>query len=231
MVSFSSIYAYSGKSSIVGYQLTQMVWYFACLSIIWQSIWNGVDSNISQRILSGSMAVDLLRPLSIFKFELAQAISGRILAVGLQTLPCLVLYAMLCYPSFLTLVSSLEFIIVLVMAFILYFLINYLIGLSSFFIKSNLSLQGMRNIIVILTSGGGIPLDFYPKWFLQINCYLPFQYIFYWPIQIFLNWESARGLAPFLRVIANQLGWSLSLFLIAHLLWKQAIKRFCAVGG
>jgi ABC-2 type transport system permease protein len=231
VVIYSALFAFNDKSTMAGYDLAQLIWYFGGISLIWQCIYNSADSNVSRKILSGDLAVDLLKPASLFKLELAYALSNRIIGVCLEFMPCLFIYGLFFYPRFMTMNSLLKFMAVIGMAFVLYLLINYLIGLAAFFIKSNYSLQNIKFILINLTAGGFLPLDFFPEWFRKIAALLPFQYLFYWPIQVFLNREASRGQGAFLRILGFQLGWILVLYLCSKALWKQAIKKFCAVGG
>jgi ABC-2 type transport system permease protein len=175
IIYFSAIYAYNGKDTVLGYSLTQMIWYFAGISLVWQCIWNSTDNNISQKILSGDLAVDLLKPFSTLKLELAYALSARILAVMLEFVPVLAIYMLLFFPGFITIFVVIKFLIVMPLSFLMFFLLNYLIGLTAFFIKNNTSLQTVKYVLITLTAGGFIPLDFFPQWVQRVTGVLPFQ--------------------------------------------------------
>ena len=79
--------------------------------------------------------------------------------------------------------------------------------------------------------GSYIPLNFLPESIKNISCYLPFQYIIYWPIQFFLNTEETSEVKVFLYVIINQILWILVLYIIYRILWKKAIKKYVSFGG
>ena len=228
---FRRIYEYNQADVMVGYDLSQMIWYFAGITFVWYCIWNNTDSNISNKILSGDLAIDLLRPVSIFNYELAVAVGGRTVSVMLELFPSIVIFSLIYAPRFLTLSSILKFMLIMLLSFFLLFLINFMIGLTAFRIKSNYSLQSVKLFIISLTAGAYIPLEFYPEWLNKIISFLPFQYLFYWPIQFFLNMETTRGIQPLIRVISLQLIWIVCLYVLTQLIWKRAIKKFCAVGG
>ncbi len=228
---FSSIYKHNGAQSILGYSLSQMVWYFTGVTFIWYLIWNFTDSNIAEKIISGNLAIDLLRPVSVIKMELAQAIALRTAGVVFEFLPGIILYSLIFYPDFLTVYSLLKFLLVVILSFTLFFLINFLVGLSAFVIQSNFSLQSIKFILISLTAGAYVPLEFFPEWFNKFNGFLPFQYIFYWPIQFFLNMEFTHGAEALLKVVGIQLLWAIALYLLCKYLWRKAIRKFGAVGG
>jgi ABC-2 type transport system permease protein len=227
----SSIYAYNGTDIIAGYSMTQMIWYFAAVSFTWYFIYNSADTNISGKVLSGALTSELQKPLSLFQNELANAMAIRLLSVVFNFIPSLLIYSIFNFPEFLSWMSLLRFVVVVSLAFVIFFEINFLIGLSSFIIKRNYSIQGIKFFLITLTAGAFIPLDFFPLWFREIIKFLPFQYLFYWPIQFFLNRTYCQDFFMLLRIILIQIFWCVFLYGLCRFFWSKALKRFCAVGG
>lgn len=62
---FKSIYAYNDATSIKGYDFEQMVWYYTSYYVILSFVWNGITHEISRKVLSGQLATDLLKPISV----------------------------------------------------------------------------------------------------------------------------------------------------------------------
>lgn len=228
---FTSIYSYNKTNQVLGYSLTQMIWYFAVVTFVWYFIWNSTDQSISSRVLSGSLTMDLLKPLSIFQYEFAQAVALRVGGIVFEFLPSIFLYSLMRYPDFLTAVAFLKFLAVISLAFVLYFLINFLIGLSAFVIKSNYSVQSIKFFVISLAAGAYIPLEFFPNWLNRIFSYLPFQYLFYWPIQIFLNKGDSANTSTFITILLQQMLWIAALYVCCRFAWSRAVKKYCAVGG
>lgn len=228
---FKSIYSYNNAQQMMGYSLSQMVWYFAVINFVWYFIWNTTDQNMSSRILTGEMTTDLLKPLSLLQYEFSQALALRFGGIVFEFIPSMFLYSLLCFPGFLTALAFLKFLAVVSLSFVLYFLINFLIGISAFVTKSNVSVQGAKLFIISLAAGAYIPLDFFPQWLKNLLFFLPFQYLFYWPIQIFLNRGDAAGTGTFVFVLLQQCIWITGLLLLSLFLFSRLVKKFCAVGG
>lgn len=228
---FTSIYSYNKTHIIAGYSLSQMIWYFGVVTFVWYFIWNTTDQNMSVRILSGSMTTDLLKPLSIMQYEFSQALALRFGGIVFEFIPSLFLYSLFYYPDFLTVFSFLRFLAVISLSFVLYFLINFLIGLFAFVIKSNTSVQSVKFFIISIAAGAFIPLEFFPVWLNRLFSVLPFQYLFYWPIQFFLNKGTAAETGTFVSILLQQLLWIVALFLLSRFLFHKLVRRFCAVGG
>lgn len=228
---FTSIFQYNNTNSIKGYTLDQMIWYFNAASFVFIFIWNFTDVRISERILSGELAIDLLRPVSVFRVELGNAIALRTVGVLFEFVPGIILYSLIFFPTFLTIVSTLKFIALAMLAFLLYFLFNFLLGLLAFVVKNNTSLSSLRVTLVAIAGGSMIPMEFYPKWLYDALEFLPFKHMFYWPVQIFLNKPEVQSMDFMIRTITIILIWMTTLYVLCKVLWKLAVRQFASVGG
>ena len=171
---FTSIYSFNGASQIKGYTLGQMIWYFTCTTMIWAIIYNHTDSHISQRVLSGELGTDLLRPMSLFSYELGIAVGERTNAVIVELLPSVVVYSLIYFPSFMTPISILKFICCSFLSFFMMFMLNYLSGLLAFVLNSINAVTSVKYIIINLLGGSLIPLDFFPSGVAHALRFLPF---------------------------------------------------------
>jgi ABC-2 type transport system permease protein len=228
---FKAIFAYNETDVIKGYSLSQMVWYFAATVLVWVFIWNFTDSRMSERILSGDLALDLLRPVRVIRVELAHAAGLRITALMIEFIPDFLVYSLIYFPDFLTPAAAAKFLASITLSFFLFFFISFLIGLSSFITMSNRSLGALRIITISLLGGGYFPLEFMPQWFIRVTEFLPFQYIFYWPIQFFLNTPTSQSLDVWYRTIAYQLLWIALLYVCCTVTYRSVIRKFCSAGG
>lgn len=228
---FKSIYAYNQTAIIKGYSLEQMVWFFNASMIVNSFVWNSTMNEISYKIISGELTADLLKPISLFKFLLAECFASRVIAQVMDFLPGMLIYSLIIFPKFLTPVSFMKFLILVIPAFLLNYLCSFLIGMTAMLIKNNSSLNAISNLLIAFAGGTLIPMEFYPKWLVYIADFLPFKYIYYWPIQFFLNKSTTNGFDNLIKIIILQFVWIGILYLAYKLLWKSMLKKFCAVGG
>ncbi|GFN32883.1 ABC transporter permease [Paenibacillus xylaniclasticus] len=228
---FKSIYAYNGTSHIKGYDLTQMIWYYAVTTFVWVFTFNFADRRMSNYILDGQMGPMLLRPMSLFRFELANAIALRITGVLFEFVPDMIIYPLIYPPDFLTWASFGKFLVIITLAFFLHFLINYLIGLSAMVTQNNSGVNAVKGALVMLLGGSLIPLDFFPSWLQRICDLLPFKYIFYEPIRFFINHPDTQSGIEFLHVVLMQLAWILGLYAVCRMVWALLIRKVVVAGG
>jgi ABC-2 type transport system permease protein len=228
---FKSIYAYNGTSEINNYSLDQMIWYFAVTIFVWVFTVNMADRRMSRYIISGELGPLLLRPISIYQYELANAIALRTAAVLFEFLPDMVTYSLIYPPTFLTLASFCKFLIVIIPAFLLNFLLKYLTGLSAIVTQNSSSMNRVVGTIIPLFGGAMIPLDFFPLWLQRVCDFLPFKYIFYEPVQFFINRGHATSAEGLIHVLLMQLLWVVGLYLVIRIVWSVLMKKIVLVGG
>lgn len=228
---FKSIYAYNDTAIIKGYGFEQMVWYYTAYYVVLSFVWNGITSDISESILSGDLAIALLKPISFFQYFLGSAVASRAVAMLVDFLPGMIIYSLILFPSFITLKSFLSFIVIAILAFFLNYVFAFLLGMSAMIIKNNSSILAMKEVFIAIVGGGLIPLEFMPGWLNNIFDFLPFKYIIYWPIQFFLNRIEGNTFNALLKIGLIQLIWIAFFYIAIRVLWKSLVKRFCAAGG
>jgi ABC-2 type transport system permease protein len=229
IILFRALYSYSGATQMAGYSLERMIWYFACTNFIWYWIYNFTDCNIGQRIISGDLTLDLIRPVSVFSLELSDAVSMRISGVLFEFLPSVVIYSFIVAHPFLSVATLTQFCVSAALAFLLFFSINFLIGLLANFVQSTDAIRAIKHIVIAALGGAFIPLEFFPPALTRVLSLLPFSSIFYWPQRFFLG--LGGGWLDFgLRSLLTAL-WIALFISIDWFLWKRAIKHFSGYGG
>jgi ABC-2 type transport system permease protein len=227
---FTTIYRNNGGSAILGYSLRQMIWYFAASTFVWYWINNFTDRQIAARITQGDLSQDLLRPVSVFVWQLGSAVALRLSGIVLEFVPSLLLYSVLVPPDFMSATTLLRFVGAASVAFLLFFVINFLIGLAGFYLQSAQALVAVKHILIAVAAGSFIPLDFFPAEVRHVLGWSPFPYLFYWPIQFFLG-RTASGWSGFFGREGLALAWTAALFLLCQLFWRRAVTRYTGAGG
>ena len=99
--------------------------------------------------------------------------------------------------------------------------------MSSFWFKEANNLGWIRNLTERLFSGEFAPLALYPAALQTIATFLPFQFLFFIPVQIYLEKYTPSETLMTLRV---GLGWFVFLFLANILTWKRGLLRYDGSG-
>ncbi|MEK8216565.1 ABC transporter permease [Paenibacillus sp. FSL L8-0463] len=220
---------YSGRDIVGGYSWDQMKTYllvtFLANSVLsWYS-----ETSISGKILDGSVAVDLLKPIDFQSARFAETLGSSLLEGGMSTV-LLVLFA-----TFLTGVTFpqsalvyLLFAVSLLGAILVKFGVVYLAALLCFWSTGSMGIVWTRIALTNLLSGALVPLAFFPDWLEKLALFLPFQSIIHTPTMIFLEqadtWESVR-------LISLQFFWGIALWIAGKCMWNWAVRQVTIHGG
>ena len=227
---YKAFYSYSSISSINFRELICYVWLGqAFFSVIYINI---NDSEITSKILNGTVAYELCRPYNLFCWWFMKLLAKRYSAVILRFLPIIIVSLILPKPYNLTLpITLLAFILFIISMFlgsIIVSMLNVLIRLITFFTMQEKGLTSIVCRIGDLLAGMILPLPLLPAIFSTIGEYLPFRLVGDLPFRIYSG-NIMTGYA--LKSIVLQIIWIILLTIIGNMLMKISLKKVCIQGG
>jgi len=221
---WKSIFAYSGTDIIKGYTFPGMIGYYVIQMVVGMLVWVEVDSHMSNQIRKGKMTQKLLRPLAYLPHNLIGAIGIKSIEVVFYAIPVIILGIF--FFKIQVGISAIYFIPIMLFAYILNFMIAFITGMLAFWMTKISGIISIRRTIVGFLAGAFIPLSFFPQSFQTMSSYLPFQYIQYVPINVFLGKYGALAVGKLLLI---QAAWILVLYGIYKIVWKIGINRYTGV--
>lgn len=221
---------YAGQVEIRGMNFSQIFTYYILASLLTALLNSETAWNVSDEIRAGTLNNHLIRPYSYLGLQFTTYLSDQIVLIVL--LICVFLLSNLFLRGilvpFASLVHIVLFFINLSMATVLTFYVSYLIGLVAFFWEEIKGLFYFQVVVLQLFSGSIIPLDWYPASIGAVIKYLPFSYMVYFPIKIYLGQISADEL---LFNFGLMVVWIAVLHLTIKLIWRKGIKIYRGHGG
>ncbi|MFF2908913.1 ABC transporter permease [Paenibacillus sp. NPDC057934] len=218
-----------GADAQLGYSLDQITTYFVVVLICNRLVGTNINTTMNQQILDGSLNQFLLKPSSHFTFHIVKHIGHKSAELIYMLIPGCVLFFIfqnsLLVPKW---EDFLLFVLAILLGFCIHFLMYYALGMLGFWFGRAGQIMTFIVSIISLLDGSKFPTDFLPKWLNGIFLYFPFQYIFYFPIRIFLGSES---MASILRGLTLQGIWVFAIGAICIVAWRKGIARFGAFGG
>ncbi len=220
---------YGPGQAIVGYSLGQMLTYVSVGWILRSFYWNTIDQEMAYEVIEGKIAMDLIKPVSVMWMWFSRAMGESAFRLVLLTLPTAIV-VMLVFPvqGPASRVDFLLFVVAALGSFSLMGALNFMIGTCAIPLKSILALIRAKYWLIELLSGLLIPIAFFPKVLQNILAWLPFEYIAYRPLMIYLG---KLPLKAALLTIAAQWCWVAALLLLANLWWDRAVKKITIQGG
>ncbi|MBO4291006.1 MAG: ABC-2 family transporter protein [Lachnospiraceae bacterium] len=208
--------------------LADMIQYAVLSTFLSILINNNVAANIEQRITSGQVSIDFIRPVGFgVQITCAEA-AGTIFQFLFSFLPMAAISLVLVGKSVLEIKNGGVLLIVTANSMLLYYLINYMIGLLSFWFLTVWPLRQILDGVIKLLSGAVIPLWFLPGGIYKAATVLPFRLIYYLPVSIGLG-KADRS--EILGGLLFQIVWIAAFALICMGLWKKGNGKLTVQGG
>jgi ABC-2 type transport system permease protein len=100
-------------------------------------------------------------------------------------------------------------------------------SLLSFWIENTYGIRFTIRVIMEVLAGAIIPLSFFPGVLQKIFLLLPFQFLIYLPMKIYLGKISLSQI-PF--EILREGGWIVGFGILNLFIWKRGIRQYVAQG-
>lgn len=224
---------FDGQSerSLNGYRYGDMVAYFLLVMLgrAFSSM-PGLTTGIARDIRDGSIKKFLTQPIDLLDYLLWHRMAHKLVYYLMAAGPfALVFWVCRDYfparPDGLTLLAITAS---LVMAFLVGFLIESLMGLIAFWYLEVSSLVFVYMMLNYFLSGHMIPLDWLPSPLSDIVLYLPFKYLAFFPAAIALGRYTGWQLVAELVI---QFLWVLILWRLNRFVLNRGLRRYSAYGG
>ena len=183
---------------------------------------------IDSSIRSGAIGGELIKPYSYFGKCFFEDLGNVLVYMAMSGIPVFVLsmFIMKSFPN-VSIITAFLFIISAILGLLIKYLVEFTIGLSSFWIIEN-RLQPLISFSISLFSGASIPLWFFPNWLKKIAELLPFRNIYFFPSSII---TGKLTLLNIFEGISNQIFWLAMLIFVYKIVWGRAVKKLEIQGG
>ncbi|MGH3816059.1 MAG: ABC transporter permease [Pseudonocardiaceae bacterium] len=217
---------FAGSAQVAGYNPSRTVTFVwigqGLIAVV--AIWG--NSDFGERVRSGDIAIDLLRPVDLQAALLAEDL-GRAgfalltrftgpLLIGLAFFDLTLPSSVLCWAAFGVSV---------LLAILVSFAIRFLLNLLAFWLLDWRGLLALHAAIGGVLAGLVIPIAFFPGWARTVIWATPFPAILQAPIDI------AIGTGAVLLLLAHQLAWAVALLAVGRLVLARAVRTLVIQGG
>ncbi|GMT41635.1 MAG: ABC transporter permease [bacterium] len=225
---WSNIYSQQPQAEHGGFSLTGIITY-AVLAMTVRISFSMDDTVIYKKVQDGSVAIDLIRPVSFFFMNLAECAGYSFFHIFARAMPILVISSLMFelaipvdgFRFFLFTLSGL-------LGYLILFMMNYMIGLLAFWFIEVFPFQLFKYGLITLFSGGIVPIDFFPETLKPFVMMLPFQYVLYTPTVILMGHADVEQA---LRLIAGQAAWVFVFAAGCKSAWRAGQRKLVIQGG
>ncbi len=218
-----------GSRSVTNTTIGTMITYSILSTCITALQLNNVGYAVEERLRSGDIAIDLLKPLS-YPLSIAADGLGTMAFQSLFTfLPTFVIaVAVFGLEPPVSALSLLGAAVAALLALVISFGFGYLFALLGFRYLTAHHFNFPFSVMMGVFGGQFLPLWFFPSWLSAINHWLPFQYMYFVPVAIYLGRISRQDLGG---TVAIGGVWAVALLLLTRWLWTRAMRRLVIQGG
>ena len=222
-----AIYEQSGR--IEGFDFSQLLTYIAVGWIIRSLYFNNIDQELAYQVMEGRLAMDLIKPVNIQMMYVARAAGESVFRLFMLTAPTAAVL-LLVYPVRrpASPAHAAAFLASVALSFLIVAAINFAVGTFAVRLKSILGLLRAKFFLLELFSGLLLPISFFPQIFQKILAALPFEYISYVPMLIYLGKLNGAGIV---KALALQLFWVAALLALGDGMWRWSSRKITIQGG
>ena len=221
-----SVYASGGQ--VTGYSKTEIISYYIAVTftILFTSTY--VSNQIRQDIHRGNLNHYLARPNNYLFFRFINVLAQNYISLVVAAIILIIAKFIFTINSPNSLTSLLIFAAFTVIAFLMAFFLQAILGLATFWTGENSSLRNLYYLIFSVFTGELAPLSLFPNYLKKTAELLPFKFMIYVPAQAFLKKISIPELAG---LFGSALIWLVVLFLIMIFIWYKGIKTYEGKGA
>ncbi|MBW4431792.1 MAG: ABC-2 family transporter protein [Pelatocladus maniniholoensis HA4357-MV3] len=201
--------------------------YFLAVFLVRQFTVVWVIWEVEREVVEGKLSNRLLQPIDPVWHHVAAHVSERVARIPFAIV--LVGLFFLLYPQAFwipSLGTFLLFSLVVILAFILRFAIQYTFAIFSFWTERASALEDFWFLFFLFLSGMIAPLEVFPESVRTVVLFTPFPYLINFPASILVGIpvNLTQGLV-------SMLGWILLFFGLNRWLWRQGLKRYSGMGA
>jgi len=229
----SAIFLWTGAfrtNNFVGeYQFSSMILYYLLIPIVAGITNTFVSEVLPRKIKDGEISTELVKPISFTTITLINNMAIKITQFSIK-IPVYFVVSFFLFRAFNLKIDPVNLIIcffVCLLAYLLHFFLDYALSLVSFWMEDTWSLSLLKLVCLFVFGGMSYPLDLAPAALRSIIWFLPFRFIFYFPISVA---QGKFNTTSFVYDIISLLLWTIFFFLLGKFLWTRGVKKFSAYG-
>ncbi len=225
-----AIYRSAGREVIGGYSIGEMITYLLGGGLINTFVLTTAENQeTSQNIQDGSLSFLFLQPISPYGIWFMRDLGSKAFYFLLGMASYTVVFFF--FREYLIFSPSagffILFLISIVLAALLQFLFFEALSLLSFWIENTYGIRFTMRVIMEVLGGALIPLSFFPIIVQKAFLLLPFQFLIYFPMRIYLSKISQpQMVVEFLKEGI----WIVGLAFLNWAIWKRGVRQYVAMG-
>ncbi len=217
----------SGHGKVTGASVAEMITYLTVSECIAVIVKTEVISEIDHKIRMGEIAMDLLKPVSLQLFLFWRSIGNMCFRFITCAVPMFAIANLIWDIEYPPIPVLLVVAVMVCNGMVIQFLLSFFMGLTGFWYPAVWHLERVLDVVTRLFAGSFIPLWLFPQALRSIAEILPFQYIYYIPISVFIQ----KTHTSYRNIILLQIVWIFGLYVLCRMIYRMGRKKLTLQGG
>ncbi|KKQ92017.1 MAG: hypothetical protein UT58_C0002G0017 [Microgenomates group bacterium GW2011_GWC1_39_7b] len=227
---WDTIFSAPGRE-VFGYDRAKIMTYIFTLIIVRSIVLSARAVDVSSDVAEGNLSNYLIRPMSYFKYWFTRDIASKVLNLFFAAGEFAILFVILKPPFFFqtNIYVFLSFLMAIVLAILIYFSLLFIISAVPFW-APELGWGSQFLVIIVMLeflSGAVFPIDILPGVYQKIVMSLPFPYMIFFPVQVYLGKITGMSL---IQGFVISIAWAVALYLAMRYVWSRGLKEYQAFG-
>lgn len=220
----------STSNKVNGMGLKELMTYYAVTTLISALIADDTAYVLRGHVYHGSLVTILQKPISYMYYSFSEKIGKRLVSLFVEVLPLSLIFVLVFHINLQP--SNLAWALIsIILGFVQVYLVNFCIGVTSFWLVENWGIVMSTAILTNICSGMLIPLVFFPDVIQKLLFILPFQFMYYIPARVVLGSYELAGISltqP--QIVLLQLAYTAAMWAVSVSFWRAGTKKFMGVG-
>lgn len=221
---------FQSQNQVFGYTSVTILTYVLISSLVRTIVLSTRVTELIDSINSGGVVNFMIKPIGFIRYYLVKDMADKFFNI-LFFIVEISLLIFLLKPSVIIqtgIIILLPFFLAILGGLIIYFCLNFIIGLTAFWVESSWGMLFLMTIILESLGGGLFPLDILPKNLFNVLMLTPFPYLIYFPAKLYLGGLNYSEISfGFLMIVV----WILALILLTKVIINAGFKHFSVVGN
>lgn len=220
---------FQSREGLFGYNREQILTYILLSQLIGAIVFSSRTSEVGQEINDGTLSNFLLAPINYIRYWWARDISDKILNIGFSVFEVAFLILLFRPPIFAQtdILTLLLCGVVIFLSIILFFYISFLLSLSGFWTADVWAPRFLFFVFTDFFAGRFFPLDIFPEKIFNLLRFLPFTYLLFFPLKIYLGDFDYGEIIQGIVIIVVWIG---IFYTLVNLIWKKGLRKYEAQG-
>lgn len=221
------VWTQAAKSGQFGLAPVDFARYFLCVFVIRQFTVVWVIWEFEREVVEGRLSPRLLQPIDPVWHHVASHVSERLARLPFALFLIVLFFAL--YPQAFwipSLSNFLLFVVAVILAFALRFLIQYTFALFAFWTERANAIENFWFLFFLFFSGMIAPLEMFPPTLREAVLLTPFPYLIHFPASLLIGLP-----VNIVQGFLVTLGWCALFFGFNRWLWRRGLKQYSGMGA